>query len=169
MVYKIIGNVPVNAPLKSADNVISDTSRQGFAQGPVLTPDLGQDFSNALGNIQGAASQFTQGLGAGIQDSGQLVGVVSPIGGAALDAAGKGIAGFGKSFDNSNETAKPAAGTQPDLSDVAKRVERGDFGDGTDREAALKQAGYDPQSVQTKVNEDYGYNPEQSAQMAQHF
>ena len=51
------------------------------------------------------------------------------------------------------ETEKPAETPQADLTDVANRVIRGEFGNGVTRTILLKQQGYDPDAVQKKVNQ----------------
>lgn len=50
------------------------------------------------------------------------------------------------------ETEEPAETTPADLTDVANRVIRGEFGNGVTRTILLKQQGYDPAEVQKVVN-----------------
>lgn len=51
------------------------------------------------------------------------------------------------------EPEKPAEAPPADLTDVANRVIRGEFGNGVTRTILLKQQGYDPDAVQKKVNQ----------------
>ena len=51
------------------------------------------------------------------------------------------------------ETEEPAEATPTDLTEVANRVIRGEFGNGVTRTILLKQQGYDPDAVQKKVNQ----------------
>lgn len=51
------------------------------------------------------------------------------------------------------ETEEPAETPPADLTDVANRVIRGEFGNGVIRTILLKQQGYDPDAVQKKVNQ----------------
>lgn len=51
------------------------------------------------------------------------------------------------------ETEEPAETPPTDLTDVANRVIRGEFGNGVTRTILLKQQGYDPDAVQKKVNQ----------------
>lgn len=51
------------------------------------------------------------------------------------------------------ETEEPAETPPADLTDVANRVIRGEFGNGVTRTILLKQQGYDPDAVQKKVNQ----------------
>lgn len=51
------------------------------------------------------------------------------------------------------ETEEPAETQPADLTDVANRVIRGEFGNGVIRTILLKQQGYDPDAVQKKVNQ----------------
>lgn len=51
------------------------------------------------------------------------------------------------------ETEEPAETPTADLTDVANRVIRGEFGNGVTRTILLKQQGYDPDAVQKKVNQ----------------
>jgi len=50
------------------------------------------------------------------------------------------------------ETEEPAEATPTDLTEVANRVIRGEFGNGVTRTILLKQQGYDPAEVQKIVN-----------------
>lgn len=52
---------------------------------------------------------------------------------------------------------EPAPTPSADLYDVAVRVCRGEFGDGEERKAALKKAGYDAAAVQKEVNRIFKY------------
>ncbi len=51
------------------------------------------------------------------------------------------------------ETEEPAETPPVDLTEVANRVIRGEFGNGVTRTILLKQQGYDPDAVQKKVNQ----------------
>ena len=51
------------------------------------------------------------------------------------------------------EPEKPAETPPADLTEVANRVIRGEFGNGVTRTILLKQQGYDPDAVQKKVNQ----------------
>ena len=52
-----------------------------------------------------------------------------------------------------DEPGKPTETAPADLTDVANRVIRGEFGNGVTRTILLKQQGYDPDAVQKKVNQ----------------
>lgn len=52
-----------------------------------------------------------------------------------------------------DEPEKPTETAPADLTEVANRVIRGEFGNGVTRTILLKQQGYDPDAVQKKVNQ----------------
>lgn len=53
-------------------------------------------------------------------------------------------------YNEPHTTATPSTGGN--ITDVARAVIRGDYGNGNDRVTRLKRAGYDPQAVQNEVN-----------------
>lgn len=68
---------------------------------------------------------------------------------------GKGVSGTPK--ETSKPVSKPAASSsKKSISAVAKEVIAGKWGNGADREAKLKKAGYDPDAVQAEVNKQLG-------------
>ena len=70
---------------------------------------------------------------------------------AKLEAAGYNYDAV-QSEVNRQLSGKPAA-PAGNLDDVARRVIRGDFGNGAERKAKLEAAGYDYNAVQARVNQ----------------
>lgn len=59
-------------------------------------------------------------------------------------------------------TAKPVTVKKKSITTIANEVIQGAWGTGTARKSALKKAGYDPDAVQTKVNEILAKNTKKS-------
>lgn len=149
--WKEVAQVPfLNGLINSLKIVANLVSRvREFLQG--LIPE---GTINALGSIARAFHAWTVDIGRQLGIEG-LATSITEIAGEAENLLGIGE----KAVDIANAGAQKAEEVKEvvgDIAELASKVIRGDFGNGTARKSALEALGYSYEAVQNKVNELLG-------------
>ena len=152
------------------NNVISDViTRMGDFRNGVLESALGSKWDKLVSKIEDAGyttEQFTEKLTGVLEESGISVDELNEKYGSLGEAIAAGAVPVKKITtalkrllgveDDAKETTDKITMSVEELDKVARRVWRGEFGNGAARVKALTEAGYDYVTVQNKVNELMG-------------